>query len=284
MKHGFTQILGGHLFYDVMPNSYYDDENTNDCETPDYDEAYRVILDANEISKDDLEDVFYDPESSLEFTGLDLLKIAVEGDFNTEFDSNSDMGLNLQALNALTRLLEDNPKVWDSFSNPNREIGMERSEWKKHNAQSTPLAAFAYNRVKDCSRTHNMETFKLCKSIADKLSKYKTFGPQKVKNGNRYNTLKTIFNEYEDPKEKEKFLETTKKLAGYAKNGQYKKLISYPDNFSRHHHIKDAAIQHLIFGKSQDEFFEEIAKDVKNIREEITAKVKEEAKEAIDLS
>lgn len=282
MKHGFTQILAGHLFYDSMSNSYYDDENTNDCETPDYNEAYRLILDTDKITEEDLKEVFYDSDSSLEFTGLDLLKITIQGDFDTEYDHSSDMKLNLQCLRALTQLLEDKPKMWELHSKSKKEIGMERSEWKKHNAQTTPLAAFAYSRIKSCSGTDNIKDIKLCKLLAGKLSKYESFGPEKIKKTGYYNDLKTVYNEYEDPQEKKEFIKDMKKLASYAKNQQYKKLLSYPEINSRRRFIKDAAIQHLVFGKSEDKFFEEVAKDVKNLREQITAKVKEEARESLD--
>jgi len=284
MAQSFTNRLGDILFTDVISNSYYDDENTNECETPDYDAAYEHIIDTEKITKDDLKEVYYDSNENEEFTGLDLLKLAIRGDFATEFDYHSNMRLNLKALEALTLSLDKNPKIWNGVLKTKKEIGMGETEWKKHLANSTPLAQIAYDRVRRCSSTNNIEEIKTCKRIADRLNQYKSFCPEK---GGRYhyNSLKTIYEECKDEKEKANFMKTARTLASYAKNKQYTKLARHPDTMSKAHYIKDCALEYLVFGKSTDTFFEEVAQSVKDLKQTLKERVKRQGQEdVIDLS
>lgn len=258
-----------------MPNSYYDDENTNDCETPEYNLAYKLLINTKEITHKELKDTFFDHEKSQELSGLDLIKLTIIGDFATHYDHHSDMGLNLKALSSLTDSLPKDPRIWNSKAEDENSEEMWESEWQKQEANRFSLAQLAYARVKRCSNSRDPEQLKLCKNIATKLSNCKTFEPSE-KSRRHYKDLEIVYNEANEEGTKKEFIRNIESLAKLAKNDQFERLAKSKEHAPNHHLIKTYATEYLVFGTSSDKFFNKVAENVKNLKTVMKSKIKEE--------
>jgi hypothetical protein len=275
MKESFTQKLGDILFTDVMENSYYDDENTNEIETPDYDEAYRLLASTKSITKKDLEETYRDSQEGVRFTGLDLLKVAILGDFNNEYDYHSDMSLNLKGLEGICNALEHDSSIWDKSNKKAKDNGMSDVDYKKYEVSRLSLAQIAHGRVASCVRNQDKAEIKLCQQLAKKLSIHKTFTHDEEMT--YYQSLDKVIKEA--PNKKNKILNQIKKVATFAINGQVSKLVDAPETDP--YSIKDCAYDLLVFGSSRDPLFDKIAGQIKSIKDKVKSEVKKE--ESFDL-
>jgi hypothetical protein len=277
MKESFTQKLGDILFTDVMENSYYDDENTNEIETPDYDEAYRLLASTKSITKKDLDETYRDPQEGVKFTGLDLLKVAILGDFNNEYDYHSDMSLNLKGLEGICNALENDSSIWDKRHKKAKDNGMSDVDYKKYEVSRLSLAQVAHSRIASCVRNRDKAEIKLCQQLVKKLSIHKTFIHDEEMP--YYQSLDKVYKEAPDKKSKDRILNQVKKVATFAVNGQVSKIIDAPE--TEPYSIKDCAYDLLVFGSSRDPFFDEVASQIKSMKEKVKSQVKKE--ESLDL-
>jgi len=128
-------------------NTYYDDENYNSCETEDLNAAYDVIL---ELCKDPqllhttLTEKTAVPNSSLETSVLTHLKIALQGDFESQLRTTSSPEKHAEALIALVQSLPPGPLWTEAIPIPSKKeaarvMESPAEQWRFVHAMTTPL-------------------------------------------------------------------------------------------------------------------------------------------------
>lgn len=290
-KKTFADNLGEILFTDVMDNSYYNDECDVECYTPDYNEAYRFLMDTGPITEDELKSTFanlHDEDSKeVEFSGLDLIKMTISGDFDNDYNTGSSEALNLQCIHSLLGSLED--KTWTEYQKqklPKELWKVGANDYKKKKLRSTPLSSIAYNRIYHCTRTQSADQLKLCRKIAQKLKDFKGFNQENnpLKHGglvpsdgpkpSEKSYLEKLKEELKTEREQKDFIKDVQKMATYAKNERFNKICEGYN--TRHFAIRDAAAQYMVFGTSNDTLFDNIAKDIQSVKDKVKESIKQE--------
>jgi hypothetical protein len=202
------------------------------------------------------------------FTGLDLVKMTIVGDFDNDFNYGSNQLKNLECLKSLTTSLKGNKKAWE-YKTTEKKLAnsweLDPSEQKRRTLSSTPLATIAYNRVDRSLRAQGAEGLKTCKQVADELRGYEGFHDERSKQKNEKSYLQKALEEAETEAAKKGVLTQIKKMTQYVKNKQYSKVDSFPANPGEPYlsvgMLRDIGARQLVFGDSGDSLFEKTLKE-----------------------
>jgi hypothetical protein len=264
MKNSFVQELGDHIFTDVIENSYYNDECDVDCHTPDFDAAYNYIQSQSTITKKDLENVYVpedlDTEGHEGYTGLDLLKLTISGDFDGENNYQSSELKNLRMCYDLINITRGDKDLWEYKKNeqPAKRTGWSNHEYKKEICDNTTLAGVVASRAESAAFRTGLEGLKLAVQIGKKLRSYAGFEGKQ--------SCKIVEEGLKNGKFKKADM---KKLAGYIKNERYEPLSNI-----QNYELRNLSINCLLYGKSGDKTFDSILDSIRPLKEIIAEKGK----------
>ena len=274
MKQSFVQELGDHLFSECIENSYYNDEHDVDCLTPDFDSAYQLITSKKNLSIDDLKEVYRTDEQDgdgkpLSFTGVDLLKLAVCGDFSSDFNSHSSELGNLKMCLNLIDSTKGDKKIWEQkkYPTPPKRDGYYGSdlEYKKNLCENTSLANLVGSRVESAASRIGPEGLKIAKEVGKKLKGYRDFGKNEDSR-----KISVSHNSHNSHNSDESVANNLKKVAAYIVNDNFKKLSEIRD-----YDLRNASTRFLLYGKSGDAQFDKIVNSTTPLKELLATKSKE---------
>jgi hypothetical protein len=263
MKDSFVKNLADHLFEEVVENSYYNDECDVDCYTPDFDEAYHYIVKHGPISKKELEEkhqvegVNEDGEA-IKYSGIDLLKLAVLGDFDNDHNSHSSELGNLKMCLKLIENTKGDRSIWEYMKNDNpvKRKGYSEHEYKKNICDNNNLAMLVGSRAESAAYRLGKEGIEIAAEIGKKLRGYKGFETKEkcnlIGSSLKSNTLKES---------------NVKKIATLIKNEDYRRLSE-----TQSYDLRQATSRYIVYGRSGDPVFDNIVDNTKGIKEIIATK------------
>jgi hypothetical protein len=259
MKKSFVQELGDHLFDETIENSYYNDECDVECYTPDYDAAYQYIRRQPQITKAELSETYKvensegdgygDDEGKVAYTGIDLLKLAINGDFDGDNNQHSSELDNLKMCLSLIEKTKGDKSIWEYKKNtkPEKCQGYSEQEYKQNICNNHNLTEMVAARAESVAQRSGAEGLKLAAKVGDKLRGYKGF-------------------EGKDKCDLVKSSEATKsninRVAVLIKNKSYDKLASI-----QNYELRVACSRHILYGKSGDPTLDEMVDSIKPIKE-----------------
>lgn len=269
--------LGDILNKDNVSNSYYDDENYNPCKTPNFDRAYNELISQAAISSEDLKTTYplNDREKwgkVVEFPFADIVKIVLVGDFDGQYKTTSSMEKNFQTISSLYDLTKKNlspqehKEFWTSKLDP-----ISREEMWKLNGRDHQLAYLqACSMVETAAKRFDFYSFKTSEEIqaGHKASKKLLNIPEFLEEVNppyRIDACTELVKRTDEGLEKELLLKSLKTAASNVKHKSYEGLAKI-----EHYDIRRVAISSLLFGKSQDTYFDNLVKSIESFENKIS--------------
>lgn len=274
MKPSFTHDLAVHLFLETLKNSYYNDECDVNCYTPDFDSAYEYIKAQKEINVSSLSDTYKfknednenqneeeEKYSETEYTGLDLLKLAVRGDFENENNIQSSELANLVMCADLIEKTKGDKNIWEHKKNTEfvKRVGYSEHDYRKHLCDNYNLTSLVGARALSVGSKSGTEALTIAVKIGKKLQGYRGFEPETDSQSLGSTSTATLPSGVSEA--------NLKKVATYVKNKTYSKLSE-----TQNYELRKAAITHVIYGKSGNLQFDKAVDEIKGIQEIIASR------------
>jgi len=273
----FAQALGEIVMTENVSNSYYNDENYVSCKSADLNKAYKLLTKYKTIGPEELESTTTQEDDygrKTEFSGYEMLKIALAGDFGNQYKKTSSYELYYQAaLSAWNAMVEklgkaNTIKIWSGKTKESdNSMGEYRNETphegQKRRLRSSSLADMVSGVVRwdefDMSRTDGL---KLARNLCQRLRDIKGFKEGLKSFG--YGTIEKAYEAAETPEDKEKIKKATTETATMVLYQQHDKIQRISD-----YYMRKAAISASLTGDSGDKFFNKIMKSLPTPKEKI---------------
>lgn len=265
MSNTFINTLGDHVFSEAIENSYYNDETDVECYTPDFEAAYQFIRNCKKITEKDLNG-YYTPENAevdengeaTKYTGLDLIKIAVNGDFNDDNNHHSSEIENLKMCLALFEKTNGNKTIWEHKKNKEyvKTRGYSDHDYKKSLCDNTSLAGLVGARAESVAARSGEQGLKIAAQIGKKLRGYNGFSGK--------DSCDLVSSSL---RSKELSEDSVKRVAALIRNERYEKLAEI-----RNYELREASSRYIIYGKSGDPSLDKAVDSIKPIKEIIEEK------------
>jgi hypothetical protein len=266
------------IFKKTVSNSYYNDEHYVPCKTANLDKAYALLLKTNSITKEDIEATTEvedeETEKTVTMTGLDMLRLTFIGDFDQQLSKSSSLTKNLEAAKtaweAMAKSMDKNElqEIWESkHITPKEERSkLDGEEYRVAYIREKSLAEIIRKRIEfeGLKDENELEAgYTLCVNLRG----YKEFVPPE--GSYLADAIKDMIDR---APEKEAKLAIKKRVADAARavrKKDFKTLAAISD-----YYVRGAAIRALVFGVSNDSYFNSIVKQPSIIKNLISERVK----------
>lgn len=260
MKNSFVQELGERLFSKCIENSYYNDEHDVDCLTPDFESVYELINEQKSLTPTDLKETYVSNDEDygdpVTYTGTDLLKLAVIGDFEEDSNFHSNELKNLKMCQKLIDITKGNKNIWEDKkeTESKKREGYYESDhsYKKSTCDRNTLASLVGSRTENAALHNGEEGIKIAQGISQKLRGYKGF--------NSSSSHQVTLTDESGHKK-------LQKLAGILINEKLGDVASLTD-----YNQKAAAIRWILYRKSGDKKLDEVIDSTLSIKDIIASK------------
>jgi hypothetical protein len=278
-----AQKLGAILSKDNISNSYYNDEYYTPCKTSDLDKAYRELLWQKELTKENFDSSypFKDKENGeyVDFPLKEIIKMVIAGDFDSQYKTTSSLEKNLETSLHLFNLTstcfseEEHEKFWseksptpeDKKDDPIRSLN--GREYQLEYLKRRSMANMVAKRF-DFYSFKSKEELQIAHKLSKKLIKNKEFLDE-VSTTYQIDACTRLINSAETEEEKKQTIKLLRETATNVKNKSYDKVAKL-----EHYDLRRISINNLLFGKSQDPYFDKLVDSLEGIEDLISKRGK----------
>jgi hypothetical protein len=291
-KKNFAEEIGEIVIYPNVSNSYYNDESYIACQSADLNKAYKALMKYKEITQEDLESTVTKKNphgEDSEFSGLEVLKMVLAGDFNSQYKKTSSQCLYYQTcLSVWDAMMQsigkkETLKLWQDKEEENKSKPRQYTTGERESDDQFQKRILSQRSLLDevigVMRWDDFKTgdpldkenksLVYAKTICSKFKHIEEFNKE-VK-GHSYATIEKSIANAENEEEKKKIEQRTNEAALNVANLQPTKIVTIED-----YYLRKAAISAFLTGSSDDPYFNKVLKSIPTIKEKILDKTSEE--------
>jgi hypothetical protein len=277
-----AEELGEIVFCENISNSYYNDEHYVSCKTADFNKAYEILSKKSEITEEDLKSTCLRQdaeEGELEYTGLEVIKLVLTGDFGNQLRTTSSDRRNYECALATWEAMckamgqKTTERLWAKKETTNENIEYTgKSDYQRRYLSKLSLASIVGRHMKWDEFNEDDNTLRAATRLAAKLRHMDDFKEQ-MKPFGEDQIVKSIkrAEENNEVSAAEGLKAQAMEAAKYAKHKAYDKLQKTHD-----YYIRGIAIGYALTGHSHDSFFSQALKSIPSPSEMIKGEIIEE--------
>ena len=263
-----------------VSNSYYNDECYLPCKTANYDQAYDIVIPLKFLKEEDLKSTYPMKDSEngtkVDFPLKEILKMVVIGDFGNQYKETSSLTKNFQAIINLWELTHKNlspekhKEFWFSKTDGPEAKDLHKLRGREYQLaylKKRSMAEMVGNRL-DFYNLTSKETLQGAYKIARKLIKDEGF-LQEATTQYQIDACERLIGAAETGEEKQKITKEILTIAQNVKNKCFEEVAKL-----QHYDLRRVAITNLLYGKSQDAYFDNLVKSIEGIENMISKRGK----------